>query len=193
MEYILFFGLVLFAFFVSGLFVWGVWELLTVTARSKKEYKDQKKALGYTENLSDLYQNILTHHDNDFILLSEEFAILNNYIFIQKGRFGDALQLDINIPAKIMHEKKIVPLALQMLIENAIKHNVVSATAPLVIHIDADEQEITVRNIINPKLSKEKREGLGLVNIKRRYNLLTKKTVSYGLHENEFVVTLPLL
>lgn len=155
--------------------------------------KDQKKALTYTENLSDLYQNILTHHDNDFVPLSEELSILNNYIFIQKGRFGEALQLEINIPANIMQEKKIVPLALQMLIENAIKHNVVSATAPLVIHIDANEEEITVRNIVNPKMSIEKREGLGLINIKRRYHLFTKKTVTYGLQENEFVVTLPLL
>ncbi|MCW3123331.1 MAG: hypothetical protein JWQ38_2823 [Flavipsychrobacter sp.] len=155
--------------------------------------KDQKKAMDYTENLSSLYQNILTYHENDFVELSEEFSILNNYIAIQKGRFGDALQLKINIPGEILQTKKIVPLALQMLIENAIKHNVVSATSPLIIHITATNDEILIRNLVNLKLSKEKSAGLGLANIKRRYNLLTKKTISYGLHENEFVVTLPLL
>ena len=155
--------------------------------------KDQKKAMDYTESLSGLYHNILAHHDNDLVLLSEEFAILDDYISIQKGRFGDALQLEIEIPPEVMQTKKIVPLALQMLIENAIKHNVVSAIFPLVIDIFTDGNEIIIRNVVRPKLSKEKGAGLGLINIKRRYDLLTKKTVSYGQHENEFIVTLPLL
>ncbi len=155
--------------------------------------KDQKKALSYTEHLSELYHNILTHYDNDFVQLSEEFRILNNYISIQKGRFGDALKVNIDIPEKIMQTKKIVPLALQMLIENAIKHNVVSASSPLVINIMATENEITIRNIVHLKISKEKGEGMGLVNIKRRYDLLTTKTVSYGLKGNEYIVILPLL
>lgn len=155
--------------------------------------KDQKKAMEYTENLSGLYQNILAYHDYDFVLLEEEFAILDNYISIQKGRFGDALQVVINIPEEIMHTKKIVPLALQMLIENAIKHNVVAGTAPLIIYVSANEEEITIRNKIQEKMSKEKGEGLGLVNIQRRYALLTKKVVTYGVVQNEYIVTLPLL
>jgi sensor histidine kinase YesM len=86
-----------------------------------------------------------------------------------------------------------VPLALQLLLENAIKHNVVSATEPLEIRITANEQEITVRNIYQPKMSKEKGEGVGLLNIKKRYGLLTGKPVTYGMQGNEYVVTLPLL
>lgn len=155
--------------------------------------KDQQKAMDYAENLSGLYHNILAHHDNDFVLLSEEFRILNDYISIQKGRFGDALQLIIDISEEIMRTKKIIPLALQILIENAIKHNVVSSAYPLIIHIDANEQQITIRNVVHPKLSKEKGEGLGLANIKKRYELLTKKEITYGLKENEYVVILPLL
>ena len=86
-----------------------------------------------------------------------------------------------------------MPLALQILIENAIKHNVISESAPLVISITANEHEISVRNAIYPKMSKERGEGLGLVNIKRRYELLTKQPVVYGTKENEFTVKLPLL
>ena len=92
-----------------------------------------------------------------------------------------------------MRTKRIVPLALQILIENAIKHNVVSSSDPLIIHISANDSEITIRNIIHPKMSKEKGAGLGLLNIRRRYDLLTKKAVTYGLKENEYVVILPLL
>lgn len=155
--------------------------------------KDQKRAMDYTEHLSELYHNILAYHDNDFVILAEEFSILNLYIAIQKGRFGNALQLNVNIPEELMRTKKIVPLALQLLIENAIKHNVVSASQPLIINITADEHELTVRNIIQPKMSKAKGTGIGLDNISRRYNLLTNKQVSYGVINNEFVVTLPLL
>jgi hypothetical protein len=151
--------------------------------------KDQEKAIEYTESLSGLYHNILAHHENDLVLLSEEFAILDNYISIQKGRFGDTLQMNIEIPEEVMRNKKIVPLTLQMLIENAIKHNV----EPLVITFTASEDEITIRNIVHPKLTREKGAGIGLVNIRRRYELLTKKPVIYGVQENEYVVKLPLL
>jgi hypothetical protein len=155
--------------------------------------RDQKKAIEYTENLSSLYHSILAYHDNDLVSLAEEIAILENYFSIQKGRFGDALQLQMNISAEVLRTKKIVPLALQILIENVIKHNVISEQEPLHIDISATDLDITITNILSPKLSKEKGEGLGLVNIKRRYELLTKKTVSYGIIGNEFIVILPLL
>ncbi|MGN6568876.1 MAG: histidine kinase [Flavipsychrobacter sp.] len=155
--------------------------------------KDPKKAISYTEHLSELYHNILAYHDNDFVLLADEFSILNLYITIQKGRFGNALQLNVDIPDELMRSKKVVPLALQLLIENAIKHNVVSASRPLVINITANEEELTVKNVIQPKISKEKSTGLGLENISRRYSLLTNKQVTYGVVNNEFVITLPLL
>jgi len=155
--------------------------------------RDQKKAIVYTENLSRLYHRILAYHDNDMVLLSEEIAILENYFSIQKGRFGDALQLKIDISNEVMQKKKIIPLALQMLVENVIKHNVISGTEPLIIDISANENEIVIRNFVYPKISKEDGAGIGLINIKKRYELLTKKPVSYGLRENEFIVILPLL
>jgi LytS/YehU family sensor histidine kinase len=155
--------------------------------------KDQKKAIDYTEHLSSLYQSILAHYENDLVLLSEEIAILENYFSIQQGRFGNALQLKTDIPQEVMRNKKIVPLALQILIENVIKHNVISGKEPLIISISANENEITISNFVYPKMSKEKGEGVGLINIKRRYELLTKRPVTYGLRKNEFIVILPLL
>src|SRR5690606_883978 len=107
----------------------------------------------------------------------------------QKSRFGDAIILEVDIPETLKQNKKIVPLALQLLVENAIKHNVVSKAKPLTISISATENSITISNPLQPKLSKEKGAGLGLINIRKRYSLLSKKQINYGTNQNnEFVV-----
>ncbi len=154
---------------------------------------DADTAVEYTVHLSDLYRKMISFRDRDFIALVEEFEIIDNYMFIQKSRFGDALSMEVNIPESFFKTKKIVPLALQLLVENAIKHNVVSKSNPLTIYIEANEQHITIHNEIHPKISKEKSAGLGLINIHRRYSLLTNQKVNYGIENNRFVVSLPLL
>jgi len=156
-----------------------------------EENKDT--AVEYTVNLADLYRNMLAYRDMDLILLAEEWEILNDYFYIQKCRFGDALNLVADIPEKLMHSKKIIPLALQLLVENAIKHNIVSNSQPLTISVSADDNEIRVRNPIQAKMSKEKSEGIGLKNISNRYKLLTNKRIKFGVEGNEFIVILPLL
>ncbi len=155
--------------------------------------EDKDIASQYTTHLSDLYRNMLSFRNKDLVLLSEEWDILENYIYIQQSRFGEAMQLVADIPQHIMETRQIVPLALQLLVENALKHNVVSLSKPLTISITATDDTITVRNTVNPKISKEKGEGLGLSNIQRRYSLLTEKKIYYGLSEKEFIVKLPLL
>ena len=154
---------------------------------------DQKTAVDYTVHLSDLYRNMLSYRDQDLILLAEEYEIIKNYMYIQKSRFGDAINLHTAIPDEVLKAKKIVPLALQLLVENAIKHNIVSLARPLTISITADEEVITVRNPLQPKASKEKGAGLGLINIKNRYGLLTNRKPHFGISNNEYIVTLPLL
>ena len=118
---------------------------------------------------------------------------MNSYIHIQLTRFGDALRVKIDIPEDVMETKKIVPLALQLLVENAIKHNIVSMAKPLEITITSTKDEITVSNIIDLKISKDRGAGIGLINIKQRYNHLTKRPVTYGVINNEYIVKLPLL
>jgi len=156
-----------------------------------EENKDT--AVDYTVHLADLYRNMLAHSKKDLIPLKEEFGILENYIHIQQTRFSDALVMQIEVPVEVMNTKRIVPLAMQLLVENAIKHNVVSAAHPLVISIAATGDVLVVSNPIQPKMSQEKGAGIGLVNIKQRYSLLTKREVSFGIDENAFVVRLPLL
>lgn len=154
---------------------------------------DQHAAVQYTTQLSDLYRSMLAYKDRDLILLSEEYAIINTYMFIQQSRFGAALRLDTNIAMEVMETKRIVPLALQIIIENAVKHNIVSVSAPLVIHVRAENDMLIISNRLQPKLSKEKGAGLGLINIQKRYQLLTDKNISFGMIGDDYVVKLPLL
>jgi ligand-binding sensor domain-containing protein len=155
--------------------------------------ENQDAAVNYTERLSDLYRNMLNYRDKDLIILSEELEILENYIYIQRYRFGDALRLVLNISEHIRETREIVPLALQLLVENAIKHNIVSTARPLIIIITATEDEITISNPLQSKISKEKGAGLGLVNIKKRYSLLTKRNITIETENKYFIVKLPLL
>jgi ligand-binding sensor domain-containing protein len=154
---------------------------------------DKSAAMMYTTRLSDLYRNMLSHKDKDLISLAEEWEILENYIYIQKSRFGDALQLVIDIPEKLKKTKKVVPMALQLLLENAIKHNIVSRAKPLTVKFTAEEEHLTISNSYQPKISKEKGAGLGLANIRKRYGLYTKSPVVTYMKNNEFIVIIPLI
>jgi sensor histidine kinase YesM len=154
---------------------------------------NSETAVEYTIHLSDLYRKMISFRDRDLFSLAEEFEIIDNYMFIQQSRFGDALRMEVTIPASYYKTKKVVPLALQLIVENAIKHNVVSKMNPLTIYIEANDQHITIINEMHPKMSKEKSAGLGLINIHKRYSLLTNRKVSYGIENNKFVVSLPLL
>ncbi len=155
--------------------------------------EDSEAAVQYTIQLSDLYRSMLAFKDRDLIYLSEELALLRKYVFIQQSRFRDCLHLHESIPEDLAAGKQIIPLALQLLVENAIKHNIVSTSRPLHIYIQADADSITVRNVLRPKVSKAAGAGLGLSNISRRYALMSSRSVQYGIEEQEFIVTLPLL
>jgi ligand-binding sensor domain-containing protein len=163
------------------------------TLTSLIEDKEVKAAATYTAQLSDLYRNMLAYRDQDLILLSEELGILEAYLHIQHTRFEDAFEVKVDIPAAMLHTKKIIPMALQLLVENAIKHNVVSKSNPLVIRILADDDTITISNTLQPKVSPQKGSGLGLEHIRRRYELLTSRKISFGPNNGLFVVSLPLL
>ncbi len=152
-----------------------------------------KAAIDYTDHLSDLYRNMLAHPDKNLVTLQEELNILKNYIYIQKTRFGDALIIDDKITDQIKQEKKVLYLAVQLLVENAIKHNVVSQSQPLTIKLEADNNQLVVTNPMQNKMSKDSGNGMGLENIAKRYALFTKRPVIFGEEQGNFVVKLPLL
>lgn len=155
--------------------------------------EDTKGAVDYTEHLSDLYRNMLSYTGRDTITLAEELEILENYLYVQQSRFGSALRMEINIPDKLRKMKSVIPMALQLLVENALKHNIVAISKPLTIKIEVYGDSVMVSNNLQPKISKEKGAGLGLINIVRRYSLLTNRQVKYGEREGQYIVILPLL
>lgn len=155
--------------------------------------EDPGKASVYVEHLSDFYRSIVNLREKDLILLEEELRIIEHYFFIQKKRFGEALLFVNEVSEEQAATYSLPPLTLQLLTENAVKHNVVSKQKPLVVRMYISNDSLIVQNNINPKLSQEKGEGLGIQNIKNRFLLIAGKEVIITHTETDFIVTLPLI
>ncbi len=155
--------------------------------------EDGPLAIEYVERLSDFYRSILHYRENDVIQIQEELELIKNYEFLLRKRYGNNLQLTINSNG-ILNGSYIVPLTLQILVENAVKHNIISKTKPLNIEIAADtDQYISITNNIQKKLTKEPSTGFGLQSIQSRYALLSKKGVKIEETENHFKVRIPII
>jgi ligand-binding sensor domain-containing protein len=155
---------------------------------------DPHHAVEYVERLSDFYRNIVIHREKDLIGLEEEIDILNDYCFIQQKRYGPALQIQMLIPLEQQKQYYIVPLALQLLFENAVKHNAISTQNPLHIKLFIENNEqLVICNNINKKFNHEKGSSMGLQNIRKRYQLLRGKTVVVKNDDKFFTVKIPLI
>jgi hypothetical protein len=149
-------------------------------------------ALSYTAHLSDFFRKIVQYRNEETIPLKDELALVEDYLFIQQQRFGPALKLHCYIPEFIIQRSRIAPLTLQMLVENAIKHNAFTAANPLVIEISAEKDWLIVSNNLRPKLTQEAGEGMGLQNIQHRYKLLTGRDIMIAQDKEVFAVSIPL-
>jgi LytS/YehU family sensor histidine kinase len=128
----------------------------------------------------------------DIIPLSEELKLIDTYYYLQKKRYDQNLQLEISVSEKTSLSF-IPPMVLQMLVENALKHNVISAEKPLMVTISADEKYIIVANNLQPKKDKEPSTGIGIANIRNRYALLGFGDIQIEVSNNRFSVQLPLI
>jgi LytS/YehU family sensor histidine kinase len=149
-------------------------------------------AVDFVQQLSKVYRHILEVRNEKSICLRDELEVIEAYSFLLKTRFENNLIIDIDIPADKMH-KKIVPLSLQLLIENAIKHNIASTDKPLRISIFSNNGSLVVNNNLQVKNQIHESTGIGLENIQNRYKLLTSKPVSITMNEKKFSVSIPLL
>ncbi len=153
---------------------------------------DVKRAKEFTRELSLFYRDLLTFKDKDLISLKEESNFVRKYIYLQQIRFGEALQVEIIANENI--NGKVIPLSLQALVENAIKHNEISKANPLKIIIAiTDDYELIVENNLQPKNSSSASSKTGLKNLAGRYEFLTGKEVSITTNNNYFRVILPLI
>lgn len=150
-------------------------------------------ASGFIKQLSAFYRKITAYRDTDVITVKEELEILNTYLFIQQQRYGRALVKTIQVDEVTATKFYLPPLSLQLLAENAVKHNAVSLETPLEIKVYTEGQWLLVSNNLNAKFNKEESEGMGLQNIQNRFKLLTDIAIEFGEEDGWFVVRLPML
>jgi ligand-binding sensor domain-containing protein/uncharacterized membrane-anchored protein YhcB (DUF1043 family) len=153
---------------------------------------DTDRAVKYVEHLSDFYRELLNHRDLDVISLKQELDLLKSYIFILDQRFANKLFVNIKVAEKFL-TKNIAALSLQLLVENAIKHNEVSREKPLVIDIYIEGDSIVVTNKKQKHTHEIKSTKIGLENIKNRYKLFSNKSIEIIDDDNNFTVKLPLI
>lgn len=151
--------------------------------------KDASQVDGFIEDLADVYRYFLLHNTVDSVLLKDELAFLRKYIALTTKRFDTAYSIVLDIADE---EGYIVPFALQIGLENAIKHNEGAASNPLRIELKRIGDTVTITNPIRP-VEITSNTGLGLSNIAKRYQLLFGKAVKYGPQDHNFVVELPII
>lgn len=154
--------------------------------------ENPKQAESFTTKLSKVYRYVLDQKEKVLVPLQEELSFAREYMDLLKMRFEKAIEFEV--PEEVMNQDfKVVPLALQLLLENAIKHNRMSENDPLRIKISISNGEMIVSNTYNAKELINKRSGIGLNNINERYALITNKQVSIEKTKEHFSVKIPLL
>ena len=164
----------------------------SLTSLSSLIRLDQKLAGNFLDSLSKTYRYILKNRENELVPLAEEIRFAQNYVRLQQTRFETGLEVRINIDEQVQH-LKIVPVTLQNLIENAIKHNVIDDERPLLIEVINDGPVLIVRNNLQRKNFVETSNKQGLANLQSLYHYLTDRPVEIVQDEKSFIVKIPLL
>ena len=162
------------------------------TLRDIIDQSPKEDAKQFVDKLSDMYRFLLEAGNTNLIALRDELKFAKAYIHIQSERFGENLKLNWNIPDEHLNTM-IVPMSLQLLLENAIKHNVISRARPLEINIHIRGDYMIVDNIIQKKSTQLPSTKLGLKNIEKRYALISDRSVDIVNNGHQFSVSLPLL
>lgn len=147
-------------------------------------------AVEYVEHLSDFYRSIIVYRERDFISLQEEMELVKSFSFLLQKRYEEGFRLLSRLQGQT---GQVMPLALQMLVENAVKHNVISASKPLTVEIFSDNDGyITVRNNIQQKITPERSTHFGLQSLIKRYQLLGERPVIVENNSAFFTVKVPI-
>jgi hypothetical protein len=149
------------------------------------------EAVQYVDKLSDFYRSILQYREQAVINLSEELSLVRDYGYLLKYRYGENLEIEYKVPDADRYA--VVPFALQLLVENAVKHNVISTTRKLRILIEIKRRKIIVANNIQPKFTKESSTSFGLESLRQRYEMLGAPPLEVVSDDHLFRVELPLL
>lgn len=151
-----------------------------------------EEAKEFVDKLSDIYRYLLEAGNANLIPFKKELRFSKAYVHIQSERFGNNLKLNWDI-TEVSLDSLVVPMSLQLLLENAIKHNVISKAKPLLINVTIKDNELIVDNIIEPKSTQLPSTKIGLTNIEKRYTLISDKSIKIKNDGSRFMVSLPLL
>ncbi|SCY84099.1 tetratricopeptide repeat-containing sensor histidine kinase [Flavobacterium caeni] len=153
---------------------------------------DPQKAVQFTTAFSKIFRNALELKDRHLVTLAEELQHVNAYLSLQKMRFGDNLKTEISVPSSRMNDY-LPPFSLQMVVENAIKHNVISSAEPLQIDVGVRDHFLVVTNNLQPRQFVEDSTGTGVSNIKSRYKYVTELEPVFEVRNQQYHVELPLI
>ena len=151
------------------------------------------KARKFNDTLAEVYRYILQNKSRDLVLLKEELSFVVNYFSLLKIRFEDAVRLEIDVAEESMETYAVPPISIQILVENAMKHNEFSEKKPVSITITLDGENIIVMNNVNKVVRDKKSTRTGLQNLSARYELLTNQAISTKESPESFTVSLPAL
>ena len=154
--------------------------------------ENPENAQRFTTSLSKIYRYVLEQKDKELVSVDEELAFAKTYMNLLKMRFENSLFYEI-LTTEINPEAKVVPLSLQLLLENTVKHNVASEQRPLHIRIYVEGDYLVVQNDYQKKEVLQERQGVGLQNIINRYGIITKRKVLIAQNEKTFTVKIPIL
>lgn len=153
-------------------------------------YQDTEKTNRFAKKLSTVYRYLLTTHGRATVTVQEELSFVESYLYLEHIRFGDALHVEIEDDLR-NHHCLVIPASIQMLVENALKHNISTKKSPLIVHISIGNEGITVRNNLQLR-NYVTSNGAGLKNLQRQYALYGT-LVEILKDEKEFVVKLPFV
>lgn len=153
---------------------------------------DAERATVFTRKLSELYRSFLDNSSEQLIPLQKELGIIDAYVYLLKTRFGETVKFDMKIASEVK-QLQLPPGSLQVLLENAIKHNGSTRKKPLQIEIFNEEDVLVIKNNLQPRLDQVESTRLGLKNIESRYSFLSGKKPEFIKTETHFIGKLPLL
>jgi two-component system LytT family sensor kinase len=163
-----------------------------LTSLNSLIFENQQLASDFLKQLSKVYRYTLENKENETVSMKTELEFISHYIFLFKTRFDKAITFEINLNDEIL-ERKIVPVTLQLLIENAVKHNIISDKLPLTISIEADMDYLIVANSVNKKTNVEESNKLGLSHLKALYKYISEKPVEITETAKLYTIKIPLI
>ena len=155
--------------------------------------EEPKKAIHFLENLSSVYRYFLTQEKQDLVKLEEELEFADKYMDLLQIRFEDSISYNSSILSNVPKNLFILPLSLQQVFENVVKHNEISTEKPMEINLYIEDDYLVISNSLIPKKQLEKSDKIGLKNISIRYGFFTDKEIRVGSDDKYYIIKLPVL